>query len=193
MDLLYYLREYYRQTDKPLRFEYKDQFKVIIKGKECQLSVKDRIFTDLSNFDGAIKIGYLLKLTNSFFKMFSQKLVVLTSIGLIVFEEPTSAPEKLYPIISSQIETVLPEKYKRANCFEIKTLSGEVKVFAAFKERERASWLEEFNKVKEDFKKKMKQLDTTNKLEFIDNQNSLFNVKEEENEEELIRDSKNES
>ena len=35
----------------------------------------------------------------------------------------------------------------------------------------------------------MKKLDTTNKLEFIDNQNSLFNVKEEENEEELIRDS----
>ena len=188
MDLLYYLREYYRQTDKPLRFEYKDHFKVIIKGKECQLSVRDKIFTTLSNFDGAIKIGYLLKLTH-FFKVFSQRLVVLTSIGLIVFDEPTKPPERLYPIIGSQIETVLPEKYKRANCFEIKTLSGEVKVFAAYKERERASWLEEFNKVKEDFKKKMKKLDTTNKLEFIDNQNSLFNVKEEENEEELIRDS----
>ena len=39
----------------------------------------------------------------------------------------------------------------------------------------------------------MKKLDTTNKIEFMDNQNSLFNVKEEENEEELIRDSKNAS
>ena len=193
MDLLYYLREHYRKTDKPLRFVYQDEFKVMVKGKECILSVKDKIFTTLSNFDGAIKIGYLLKLSPYIFRVFSQRLVVLTSIGLIVFDDPTKPPERLYPIIGSHIEKVLPEKYKRANCFEIITLSGEVKVFAAYKEREMNSWLEEFKKVKDDFKKKMKKLDTTNKIEFMDNQNSLFNVKEEENEEELIRDSKNAS
>ena len=124
------------------------------------------------------------------FKLFSQRLVVLTSIGLIVFDDPTKPPERLYPIIGSQISKASFEKYKKANCFEIKTLAGEVKVFAAYKEREMNSWLEEFNRVKEDFKKKMKKLDTANKIEFIDNNNALPNVEEEKYEEELIPKSK---
>ena len=192
MDLLYYLRDFYRKSDKPLRFAYQDEFKVTIKGKDCTLSVKDKIFTTLSNFDGALKVGYLLKLNPHFikFKLFSQRLVVLTSIGLIVFDDPTKPPERLYPIIGSQISKASFEKYKKANCFEIKTLAGEVKVFAAYKEREMNSWLEEFNRVKEDFKKKMKKLDTANKIEFIDNNNALPNVEEEKYEEELIPKSK---
>ena len=193
MDLLYYLRDFYRKSDKPLRFAYQDEFKVMIKGKEYNLSVRDKIFTTLSNFDGALKIGYLLKLNKNLikFKLFNQRLVVLTSIGLIVFDDPTKPPERLYPIIGSQINKVSPEKYKKANCFEIKVLSGEIKVFAAYKEREMISWLEEFNRVKEDFKKKMKKLDTANKIEFIDNNNALPNVEEEKYEEELIPSFKN--
>ena len=193
MDLLYYLRDYYRKSNKtPLRFTYQDQYEVKIKGKICNLSVKDKIFTTLSNFDGAVKIGYLLKLNPHFkhFKLFNQRLVVLSSIGLIVFDEPTKPPERLYPIIGSEIKRVSIEKYKKANCFEIKTLAGEVKVFAAYKEREMTSWLEEFNKVKEDFKKKMKKLDTANKIEFIDNNNALPNVEEEKIEDELLPKSK---
>ena len=194
MDLLYYLRDYYRKSIKiPLRFTYQDEYKVKIKGKDCNLSVKDKIFTTLSNFDGAIKIGYLQKLNPHLkhFKLFNQRLVVLSSIGLIVFDDPTKPPERLYPIIGSEIKQVSPQKYKKSNCFEIKTLAGEVKVFAAYKEREMTSWLEEFNKVKEDFKKKMKKLDTANKIEFIDNNNALPNVEEEKAEEELLPNSKN--
>ena len=52
------------------------------------------------------------------------------------------------------------------------------------------SWLEEFKKVKEDFKKKMKKLDTANKIEFIDNNNALPNVEEEVVEDELLPKSK---
>ena len=61
-----------------------------------------------------------------------------------------------------------------------------MKVFSAYKEREMNSWLEEFNKVKADFQNKMKILDTKNKYTFIDNNNGLNNVKEEENEDEII-------
>ena len=185
MDLLYYLRDFYRKSEKPLRFVYQDNFNINIKGKNTQLSAKDKTFTTLSNFDGAIKIGYLQK-KSFLFKSFNQRLVVLTSIGLIVFDDPTKPPERLYPIINSQISKVSFEKYKKANCFEIITLAGEIKVFAAYKEREMNSWIEEFKKVKEDFKIKMKKLDTTNKVEFIDNNNALPNVNEEQNEEELI-------
>ena len=193
MDLLYYLRDYYRKSNQiPLRFTYQDEYKVMIKGKYSTLSVKDKIFTTLSNFDGAIKIGYLQKLNPHFkhFKLFNQRLVVLSSIGLIVFDDPTKPPERLYPIINSEIKQVSAQKYKKSNCFEIKTLAGETKVFAAYKEREMTSWIEEFNKVKEDFKKKMKKLDTANKIEFIDNNNALPNVEEEKVEDELLPNSK---
>ena len=190
MDLLYFLKEHYHQSKKPIRFIYEDSFKIFVKGKETTLSVKDRIFTTLSNFDGAIKIGYLQKMSPLFFKTFSERLVVLTSIGLIVFNDPTKPPERLYPIIGSKINKALGTKYKRPNCFEITTPSGEIKVFSAYKERELNSWIEEFKKVKKDFSNKMKKLDTVNKLEFINNKNSLYNVKEEDNDDELIPEDK---
>ena len=189
MDLLYYLRDHYRISDKPLRFEYKDNFLIKINKKDFNISVKEKNFTTLSNFDGAIKIGYLQKLDSRLFKIFNQRLVVLTSIGLIVFDDPKKPPERLYPIIGSKISKASYEKYKKSNVFEIKTPAGETKVFAAYKEREMNSWIEEFEKVKEDFKKKMKKLDTTNKIEFINNNNTLCNVKEEENEEEILPNS----
>ena len=189
MDLLNFIKKYYHQSQKPIRFTYEDNFKIRIKGKEMQLSVKDKIFTTLSNFDGAIKIGYLQKMNPLFFKTFSERLVVLTSIGLIVFNDPTKPPERLYPIIGSKINKALGTKYKRPNCFEILTPNGETKVFSAYKERELNSWLEEFEKVKKDFRNKMKKLDTVNKLEFIDS-NNLFDVEEEEGEDEILPNNK---
>ena len=182
MDLLNFLKEHYHNSKKPIRFIYEDSFTTNIKGKDTKLSVKDKIFTTLSNFDGAIKIGYLQKMNPNplFFKSFSERLVVLTSIGLIVFNDPTKPPERLYPIIGSKILKALGNKYKKPNCFEILTPNGETKVFSAYKERELNAWIEEFEKVKKDFRNKMKKLDTVNKMEFIDN--NLYNVKEEENE-----------
>ena len=187
MDLLFYLRENYRKSQRTIGISYLDKFKMNIKGKETELSVTDKIFSTFSNFDGAIKIGYLLKLSH-FLKIFEQRLVVLTSIGLIIFDEPNKPPERLYPIIGSKVEKVLGNKYKRSNCFEITTLAGEVKVFSAYKERELTSWLEEFAKVQKDFENKMKTLDTIQKHAFIEN-SSLNNVKEEENDDELIPNS----
>ena len=187
IDLLFYLRDYYRKSEKPIAFKYEDKFDIRLKGKMFTLSVKDKIFTTLSNFDGALKIGYLMKLNPFMFtSYFSQRLVVLTSIGLIVFDDPTSPPEKLYPVIGSHVNKVLGDKYGRPYCFELQVLSGEVKVFAAYKSRERDSWLEEFAKLQNEFQNKMKKLDTVNKREFINNNNALANVVVEENEEEII-------
>ena len=68
-----------------------------------------------------------------------------------MFDEPSSPPSKLYPIIGSKITKALGNKYKRQNCFEILTPNGETKVFSAYKERELNSWMEEFDRVKKDF------------------------------------------
>ena len=190
MDLLKFIKEQCIQSKKPIRITYEDTFKIRIKGKIQELSVKDKIFSTLSNLDGAIKIGYLQKMNQLIFKTFNEKLVALTSIGLIVFNDPHKPPERLYPIIGSKITKAIATKYKRQNCFEILTPSGETKVFSAYKERDLNSWIEEFEKVKKDFRDKMRKLDTVNKLEFIDNKTDLFNVKEEDEEDEIIPNNK---
>ena len=183
MDLLNFIRDQYLQSNKTIKFSFEDSFTIRIKGKLTTLSVKDKIFSTLSNLDGAIKIGYLQKMNSSFFKIFTEKLVALTSVGLIIFTDPHKPPERLYPIIGSQIIKPPFTKYKRHNCFEIITQSGGTKVFSAYKERELNSWVEELEKVKRDFKQKMVQLDTKNKFELTNDKNNLFNIKEEDEEE----------
>ena len=169
MDLLLYLRDHYRNNKNIIKFKYEDQFIVNIKGKATTVSIKDKIFANLSNFDGAQKIGYLLKYKGKFIgTIFKEKLFILTSIGLIMFDEPSSPPKKLYPIIGSNIEKIEGTKYGRENCFKITFLSGKSKIFATRKKRERDSWLKEFDRIAKEFQTKMKQLDTMNK-KFIEN------------------------
>ena len=169
MDLLSYLRETYRNNKSLIKFKYADVFDLKIKGKITTVSVKDKIFSNLSNFDGAQKIGYLFMYIGTYIRViFKEKLFILTSIGLIMFDEPSSPPSRLYPIIGSTIEKLEGTKYGRENCFQVTLLSGKVKVFATRKRREMESWLKEFEKVNKEFQTKMKQLDTINK-KLIDN------------------------
>ena len=149
--------------------KFQDFFEVKIKGKIQKILVKDKIFSNLSNFDGAQKIGYLFVYIGTYLvPIFKEKLFVLTSIGLIMFDEPSSPPSKLYPIIGSVVEKIEGTKYNRENCFKVTLLSGKVKIFSTRKKRERDSWLEEFEKIITEFNNKMRQLDTQNK-KLIDN------------------------
>jgi hypothetical protein len=164
MDLLSYLRKHFRSGKNFVKFRYDDNFIVNIKGRPNTIYVKDKVFANLSNFDGALKIGYLLKYKGKFIgSIFKEKLFALTSIGLLMFDEPTSSPKKLYPIIGSNIEVCEGNRYGRENCFKITLFSGKTKIFAARKKREKDSWINEFNKIKEEYKEKMKELDTSNK------------------------------
>ena len=164
MDLLTYLREIYRTNKSLIKIKYEDKFDIKVKGKTTTVLVKDKIFSNLSNFDGAQKIGYLFVYYGTYIiPIFKEKFFILTSIGLIMFDEPSSAPSKLYPIIGSKIEKLDGTKYNRENCFQVTLLSDKVKIFATRKKRERDSWLKEFEKINKEFQNKMKQLDTINK------------------------------
>ena len=170
MDLLSYLRENYRTKKSVIKIKYEDKFDVKIKGKITTILVKDKVFSNLSNFDGAQKIGYLFMYIGTYIRpIFKEKLFVLTSIGLLMFDEPSSAPSKLYPVIGSTVKKIEGTKYNnRENCFQLTLLTGKVKIFATRKKREMDSWLKEFDKINKEFQTKMKQLDTINK-KFIDN------------------------
>ena len=164
MDLLFYLKETYRINKCFLKIKYEDKFDIKIKGKKTTILIKDKIFSNLSNFDGAQKIGYLFVYVGTvIFPIFKEKLFVLTSIGLIMFDDTSSPPTRLYPIIGSTVVKLEGTKYNRENCFQVTLLSGKVKVFATRKKRERDSWLKEFDKINKEFQNKMKQLDTINK------------------------------
>ena len=80
-----------------------------------------------------------------------------------MFDEPSSPPKKLYPIIGSNIEPIEGTKYGRENCFKITFSTGKSKIFATRKRRERESWIKEFDRIIKEFQTKMKQLDTINK------------------------------
>jgi hypothetical protein len=164
MDLMNYLRDFYR-TDKGLiKISFQDEFEVKIKGKMQRISIKDKIFANLSNFDGAQKIGYLFVYKGTYIvPIFKEKLFVLTSIGLIMFDDTSSPPSRLYPIKKSKVEPIEGTKYNRENCFQVTLISGKVKIFAARKKRERASWLKELEKMSDEYGKKMRNLDTNKK------------------------------
>jgi hypothetical protein len=167
MDLMNYLKGFYRTKGNIIKIKFEDVFEVKIKGKIQKITLKDKIFSNLSNFDGAQKIGYLFVYKGTYIvPIFKEKLFVLTSIGLIMFDEPSSPPSRLYPIIKSDVQKLEGTKYNRENCFQVTLWSGKVKIFATRKKRERDSWLKEFEKINSEFRQKMSDLDTKNKQEY---------------------------
>lgn len=164
IDLMNYLRDYYRTGESIIKIIFKDEFEVRLKGKIQKISIKDKIFANLSNFDGAQKIGYLFVYKGTYIvPIFKEKLFVLTSIGLIMFDDTSSPPSRLYPIIKSDVKKIEGTKYNRENCFQVTLVSGKVKIFATRKKRERDSWLKEFKRINTEFDKKMSELDTKKK------------------------------
>ena len=167
MDLMNYLKCFYRTKGNIIKIKFEDVFEVKIKGKIQKITLKDKIFSNLSNFDGAQKIGYLFVYKGTYIvPIFKEKLFVLTSIGLIMFDEPSSPPSRLYPIIKSEVQKLEGTKYNRENCFQVTLWSGKIKVFATRKKRERDSWLKEFEKINTEFRQKMSDLDTKTKQEY---------------------------
>ena len=59
------------------------------------------------NFDDAQKMDYLEKWGKFFLKgSFKEKLVVLTDIGLMYFDEPVRTPKRIIKIVGSEIHCV---------------------------------------------------------------------------------------
>ena len=64
-----------------------------------------------SNFQNALKIGYLQKRSESYFHTWTEMFCVLTNIGLLYFTNPNDRPRNLLPIIDSKI-CVIPKEVK---------------------------------------------------------------------------------
>ena len=156
-DLISYLKDTYYPNNDSI-FRYEDKFIIKIKGQLHSLLVNDKILTNLLNFDGAIKVGYLSLYKAKFISSnFSDVIGVLLNIGLLLVEESNLRPIAIIPILDSIIKKVEKERFGNNNCFEIYLPSGVTKVFSVRKPRERESWLIEFSKMKKDHDDKMKR------------------------------------
>ncbi len=165
MELLYFFRDLYRMKRYgKLKFKYSDNFKIKRSGAVSNIIVdQSNNFFIAPNFDGAQKLGYLSKLAGTFFTKFTEKLVVLTNVGLLYFDDPNKPPKKLIPIIGSEILRIDERKYKKKHCFEIRTLNGENYIFSTISHEEMESWITEFKVFKKNYEKKIKNIEVGKK------------------------------
>ena len=127
--LLEYLKDLYeRYNYKKIHINFCDSFNIKLKNNIVYTyelkNKKDILFTP--NFENAKKIGILFKYQENFFSAyFQEKIVVLTSIGLIVFDKNNfNKPQMIIPIIGSGIKAITAKDKQKLYCFKIKTINN---------------------------------------------------------------------
>lgn len=163
MELLYYLRDFYRvKKFNKLRFKFTDQFNM---GAKTINVLKEKIFHITPNLENAQKMGYLSKYNDTFFSnSFTEKYVVLTNIGLIYFDEASKPPKGIFPIIGTKIKAVVCNtETEHYYCFQMTLVNNEVITFGSLIKEELEAWIIELRKFKYAYKQKMKGIDTVQK------------------------------
>lgn len=165
MELLYFFRDLFKiKSIGKLRLRYSDNFKIKQGGviKNITIDQSNNLFI-APNFEKSQKHAYIEKLCGGLWARFKEKLVVLSDIGLMYFNDPKEPPRKLIPIIGSEIIAVDQKKYGKKYCFEIKTLNNEIYVFAVKTNDDLESWIKEFKTFKVNYQKMVKGVDDNNK------------------------------
>jgi len=161
--LLEYLKDLYeRYNYKKIHINFCDSFNIKLKNNIVYTyelkNKKDILFTP--NFENAKKIGILFKYQENFFSAyFQEKIVVLTSIGLIVFDKNNfNKPQMIIPIIGSGIKAITAKDKQKLYCFKIKTINNEKFIFGSYKNKEIIDWMKELRIYKELYKSKMDEI-----------------------------------
>ncbi len=117
---------------------------------------KNKLFlTHIPLLNEAIKFGNLCKYQESIFSAtFHEKLVVLTTIGLMYFDEYDKPPKSFIPVIGSSIKYLEVRANELLYCFRLKTYNEEVYIFGTNKKREIFGWLKEYDIFKKNYRNK---------------------------------------
>ena len=161
--LLLYLKElYYEYNYKKINIIFCDSFNIKLKNNLVYIyelkNKKDIILSP--NFENAQKLGILHKYQENFFSAyFDEKFVVLTSIGLIVFEKNYfNKPQIIIPIIGSTIKSITANNRKKLYCFVIITFNNETFIFGSTKNKEINDWIKELNSYKDSYQNRMNNI-----------------------------------
>ena len=161
--LLHYLKDlYYEYNYKKININFCNSFIIKLKNNLVYTyelkNRKDIIMTP--NFENAQKIGILHKYQENFFSAyFDEKIVVLTSIGLIVFDKTYfNKPQIIIPIIGSAIKSIVANDKKKLYCFKIKTINNEAFIFGSYNKKEINDWMKELNSYKDLYESRMNNI-----------------------------------
>ena len=122
-------------------------------------TLKNKIFLITPNFENAQKIGVLLKYKENIFSgSFHEKLIVLSSIGLMFFDENSKIPKDIIPVIGTTIKFIVVQVNKKIYCFKMRTINNEVYIFGSFQKKEIFDWLKELAHFKKVYHLKMKHI-----------------------------------
>ena len=161
--LLNYLKEIYLCIrKKKIDAYFCESFNIKLRNNHSFLydfkNNKDIILTP--NFENAQKIGFLEKYKESFFSAyFSEKLVVLCSIGLVVFSKSNiNIPKLIIPIIGSTIKPMASNSNEKLFCFRISTIKNENYIFGSHKNKEINDWIKELKNYQRIYDQKMNEI-----------------------------------
>lgn len=122
-------------------------------------TLKNKIFQFTPNFENAQKIGVLLKYKENIFSAsFQEKLIVLSSIGLMYFDENSKIPKDIIPVIGTTIKFIVVQVNKKIYCLKMRTINNEVYIFGSFQKKEIFDWLKELAHFKKVYHLKMKHI-----------------------------------
>lgn len=163
MELIQFFRDLYKiqrfnRLNLKIKLKYANRFKIKRHNQLINFVVNkgDNLFL-ASDYGNARKLGYLLKYRRGIFGGFYEKLIIISDIGLMIFDSRQDVkPNKIVPITSSDVFKVEEKKYGKKYCFEVKTIKGEINCFACKNLEELNSWLEELDNVKVEYMSKLK-------------------------------------
>ena len=122
-------------------------------------TIKNNLFSLTPNFENAQKVGILLKYKSGFFSSsFQEKLIVLCSIGLIIFDDDYKTPKNIIPIIGTTIKFIVVQLNKKIYCLKMKTIKDETFIVGSSQKKEIFDWLKEFAEYKKIYQLKMKEI-----------------------------------
>ena len=137
-------------------------------------TIKNKTFIITPNFENAYKVGILLKYKESFFSgAFHEKLVVLSSIGLMYFDENNKTPKAIIPIIGTTIKFIVVQVNRLIFCLKMKTINDEVYIFGSLKKKEIFDWMKKLAYYKKVYHMKMKEI---NPKFIVHNSKELSNI-----------------
>ena len=161
--LLNYLKDlYYQYNYKKININFCDMFNIKLKNNMVYTyelkNKKDILLTP--NFENAQKVGILMKYQENFFSAyFDEKIVVLSNIGLIVFDKNTfNKPQMIIPIIGSGVKSITAQDKRKLYCFKIKTINNEKFIFASNNSNEIKDWMKEIKRYKVKYESKMEEI-----------------------------------
>ena len=161
--LLNYLKDIYSLNNyRKIKVNYCDSFDIKLNNNHSytyEVQNNNEIILT-PNFECVQKMGYLQKhKENIFSAYFTEKLVVLCSLGLIVFSKSDiTVPKLIIPLIGASIKPMTLTLNEKMHCLRIKAINNEVFIFGSYKPKETNDWIQEIKNYQKLYELKMNEV-----------------------------------